>query len=44
MPSYKEALKFAQNEKYDDSIGKLRDTMVELDNNVGKKTNLHLYI
>lgn len=44
MPSYQKALEFAHNEKYDDSIIKLRDTMIELDNNVGQNTNLHLYI
>ena len=44
LPSYQKALEFAHDQNYEASIGKLRDTMKELDTNVGKNTNLHLYI
>ena len=44
LPSYQKALEFAHEQHYEASIGKLRDTMKDLDSNVGKNTNLHLYI
>ena len=44
MKSYQKALEFAHNQSYTESIGKLKDTLKELDGNIGPNTNLHLYI
>ena len=44
MPEYQKALKFASEEKYDDALGSLQDTMNNVDAIVGQNTNFHLFL
>lgn len=44
MPTYQEALKFAVDKKFGKAIGKVNDTITELDKQVGNNTNFHLFL
>ena len=44
MPKYQEALQHAMDQKYDDSLGCLHDTLKEIDEQVGPNTNFHLFL
>ena len=44
MPEYQAALQFAVDHKYQDSLGKLEDTVVAVEKQVGPNTKFHLFL
>ena len=44
MPSYQKALELANDKKYEESLSALRDTMAEVEAQVGENTNFHLFL
>ena len=44
MPEYQKALKFASEQKYDDALGALNDTIKNVENIIGENTKFHLFL
>ena len=44
LQSYQKALEFAHDEKYEKSLEMLQKTKKEIDERIGKNTNMHLFI
>ena len=44
MPEYQKALKFATEQKYDEALGLLQDTIKNIEGVVGENTKFHLFL
>ena len=44
MKEYQNALKFASEQKYDDALGALNDTIQNVEDIIGQNTNFHLFL